>query len=88
MYCIRTLVAALLAISASAALADAPPPPQSQTQPPPQDFLAMKQAAMQRLTSEMRCLQAAQNPQALQQCRPRPPAGGPEGRPQGGPDAW
>lgn len=58
-----------LLLSAPLALADAPPPP------PPQDFAAARQDAIQRLNAELACVQAAKTPQALQQCRPRPPAG-------------
>jgi hypothetical protein len=75
---IHSPIAIALLLSASLASADAPPPP------PPQDFAAAKQEAIQRLNAELACVQAAKTPQALQQCRPRPPAG-PDGRSQNAP---
>ncbi|MCB4810344.1 hypothetical protein LG204_03315 [Methylovorus menthalis] len=75
---INMIIAAVLLFSASLVLADASPPP------PPQDFATAKQAAIQRLSTELACVQAAKTPQALQQCHPRPPAG-PDGRQQNAP---
>ncbi len=45
------------------------------------DFFSIKQNAIQRLTNELNCVQAAKDEQALQACRPRPPQGGPGGNP-------
>ena len=75
---ITIFLTALLTLSTIFAFADAPPPP------PPQDFATAKQEAMQRLSAELACVQAAKTFPALQQCRPRPPAG-PDGRPQNQP---
>lgn len=44
-------------------------------EPPPQDFNQAKQFHIQRLTTELNCVQAAKSFQELQQCRPKPPNG-------------
>jgi hypothetical protein len=47
------------------------------------DFATMKQQVMKRLNAELACVQAATNENAMLDCKPRPPQGGPEGQHNG-----
>ena len=68
---IAVLVGICLLAITSLSLAEAPP----RGKP---DFISMKQDALQRLKTELACVEAAKDEYALRACRPKPPNGGPD----------
>jgi cytochrome c-type biogenesis protein CcmH/NrfF len=42
------------------------------------DFVTMKQQVLKRLNAELSCLEAANNENTMQACKPRPQQGGPD----------